>query len=349
MGDAYNLRKNIVFASEELARTSRSVQGRAAASSDIIRSIFGTTYKDSLDPGNSLFGIVGNALSPRLSTNLSQTGLYSQGLDNGYHPARFENYGSSPMLSSLQAFYYKEPVEALSSDKTFGLVSFSPHQHCIYLGADWRNFADISFIMESILSGIGGLISDEAALPVELISFDASVSNGAVLLSWLTSSEVRSSEYTIEKLVGGEFVPIYSTAALGSLQLTNSYSALDAAVSLGNTYTYRLRTLDLEGGISYSSERSVSLAAGSGFAVLESVLPNPVSSDVTLNFSLSVGSLVRLSVYDLSGREVLVLASEQIGSGKHSRTFSLNRLSSGSYSIVMKVEGKECLKSIVKI
>lgn len=344
MHNGRNLRKSIVMASEELARNTTQSVVSTPLRPDLIKTIFGTTIKDggyyASNPANIL-RLNGNALAPNLSLFLTQTTLYTEyELDNGYLPSLFASYGSNPSLSSRQALYYADPAGTASIDKTFGLVSFSPEQHCIYLGADWRNFSDVSLLLESILSSMGGLLSDDASLPVELISFDASALNGSVLLSWSTSSESSSREYVVEKLAGAAFAPIYRTLANNSHQLMNNYSAVDAAVSAGNTYTYRLRTLLSDGSISYSAERSVHLL-GSGLALSLGVpAPSPASSILTLNYSLSLPSSVRLSIYDMSGAEVLVLRSGGVlAAGSYSESYSVGDLAAGSYSLVLEAGG----------
>lgn len=358
MRDARILRKNIIMASEELSanvKHSSSGSGLVSAARDIITSTFGTVYKSSSQAGAAPVRLVGNTLLPDMATNLRHTSLYSGGTvpyDNGYSPAVFEDYGISTTLSSLQALYYASwPFASgtVSREKTFGLVSFSPQQRSIYLGADWRNFEDPSLILEAILSNIGGLTElEDPALPIELVSFEAAVLNDAVVLNWETSSESRSVNFAVEKLIGGEFLSIYDIAASGSLQLSNQYYTTDAAVLPGNTYTYRLRTLLSDGSYSYSSVRSVSLASGSDYVRLSDPVPNPVESELSVSFYLSGASFARLSLYDLSGREVLVLSSGDLSAGEHSGSYSVSGLSAGGYSLVLDCgNGRKVEKRVV--
>ena len=74
---------------------------------------------------------------------------------------------------------------------------------------------------------------------------------------------------------------------------------------------------------------------GTGTLPEESVLmqnyPNPFNPSTNISYLLKSTGKVRLSVYDILGREVAVLANEIQTAGAHEVTFSANGLSSGVY------------------
>jgi hypothetical protein len=59
--------------------------------------------------------------------------------------------------------------------------------------------------------------------------------------------------------------------------------------------------------------------------------PNPFNPKTTIEFSLPNGGFTRLTVYDLLGRKVLTLMSEDLNQGRHSITFDASDLASGLY------------------
>jgi len=59
--------------------------------------------------------------------------------------------------------------------------------------------------------------------------------------------------------------------------------------------------------------------------------PNPFNPDTKISFELPEASHVRVTVYDILGRPVAVLADEQYLPGLHSVRFDAGRLSSGTY------------------
>ncbi len=65
--------------------------------------------------------------------------------------------------------------------------------------------------------------------------------------------------------------------------------------------------------------------------VLNQNYPNPFNPDTRITFELPVASHVRVTVYDILGRPVAVLADEQHMPGVHAVRFDAGRLSSGTY------------------
>jgi hypothetical protein len=59
--------------------------------------------------------------------------------------------------------------------------------------------------------------------------------------------------------------------------------------------------------------------------------PNPFNPSTTISFSLSSKSFVSLKVFDLTGREVAILANEQLPSGTYRLQWNADGRSSGAY------------------
>ncbi|MDP8207620.1 MAG: T9SS type A sorting domain-containing protein [Candidatus Electryonea clarkiae] len=74
--------------------------------------------------------------------------------------------------------------------------------------------------------------------------------------------------------------------------------------------------------------------------ILEEVYPNPFNATTTIAFGLPAPSELKLSVYNITGKEVAVLANERYTVGYHQFTFNADELSSGIYFIHASVPGK---------
>jgi hypothetical protein len=59
--------------------------------------------------------------------------------------------------------------------------------------------------------------------------------------------------------------------------------------------------------------------------------PNPFNPSTTIKFELPKSSVVRLSVFDMLGREVSVLVNERRNAGVHEVKFDGSNLASGVY------------------
>jgi len=74
--------------------------------------------------------------------------------------------------------------------------------------------------------------------------------------------------------------------------------------------------------------------------ILEEVYPNPFNSTTTISVELPAPSDLNLSVFNITGQEIAVLANEQYSVGFHQFTFTTDELSSGIYFIHASVPGK---------
>lgn len=59
--------------------------------------------------------------------------------------------------------------------------------------------------------------------------------------------------------------------------------------------------------------------------------PNPFNPATTISFSIPKAGLVKLTVFDITGKEIVVLINENISAGIHDVSFSASQLSSGAY------------------
>jgi hypothetical protein len=59
--------------------------------------------------------------------------------------------------------------------------------------------------------------------------------------------------------------------------------------------------------------------------------PNPMNPSTTISFSLPSQSFVSLKIYDVLGREVATIVSEELPAGTYSRQWNAGKMSSGVY------------------
>ncbi|MBO2010800.1 T9SS type A sorting domain-containing protein [Hymenobacter negativus] len=120
-------------------------------------------------------------------------------------------------------------------------------------------------------------MSDVATpLPVELTAFTARREGVNARLDWNTASEKSNDYFDVERSRDGlEFEPAGRVAGQGSSTVAHDYSFLDPKVAQYGVPTlyYRLRQVDKEGTVSYSTVRTVAVESAS--ALLVSAWPNP--------------------------------------------------------------------------
>ena len=136
-------------------------------------------------------------------------------------------------------------------------------------------------------------------LPVELISFDATIQEEEIVLSWTTASELNNDYFEIQRSENGkDFHMIGSMDGSGTTQQMTHYSFTDGSPVRGANY-YRLKQYDLDGAFEYS-------APVVGFFDAEhkdlTVHPNPAIDQLHLSLSHKfINTKVHLKLYDSHG------------------------------------------------
>lgn len=167
-------------------------------------------------------------------------------------------------------------------------------------------------------------------VPVELVSFGASVIDGKVHLNWRTTTELNNSGFEVERRTGaGEWTKIGFVTGSGTTVAQKDYSFIDQSAASGK-YSYRLRQVDYDGTASYSGVVEVDLSSPISFT-LDQNYPNPFNPVTTIKYQVAEPSLVTLKVYDVIGNEVVVLVNKEQETGSYSINFNASKYASGMY------------------
>ena len=75
--------------------------------------------------------------------------------------------------------------------------------------------------------------------------------------------------------------------------------------------------------------------------------PNPFNPTTNIDFSVTNRGAVKLSVYDLMGRQVATVVNEVKNAGKYSANFDASKLSSGVYFYKLEADGKVMTKKMM--
>ena len=115
----------------------------------------------------------------------------------------------------------------------------------------------------------------------------------------------------------------------------------DLGIVHENTMEY-VQTLLPEGSIS----GAVSKEAERNEFTLKQNYPNPFNPSTMISFALQTPSNVKLSIFDMAGKELAVLVNSNLKAGDHTFDWNASGLSSGTYFYRLSVNGEQIVKQM---
>ena len=168
-----------------------------------------------------------------------------------------------------------------------------------------------------------------APLPFKILDFHVKPKANQSNIQWLVNDETTVNSYVIERSVDGiNFQPILN-AASRYLNSRSSYQRYDENPAKGWNY-YRLKVIDNEGKIQYSSIQKVWF----GSAMQITISPNPASS--VLNVYLpEPGKVLGLSIFNATGQRM-----REIRTVRNNESIDVSAYPTGQYILrVISADG----------
>ncbi len=174
-----------------------------------------------------------------------------------------------------------------------------------------------------------------AIIPVELVSFNATVNLDNITLNWQTATELNNYGFEVQKSKDmHDWVKIGFVKGAGSSTTPNNYSFVDYNFNSGDNY-YRLIQTDLDGKKTIINPIKVSVGNVLNYNLSQNY-PNPFNPSTVINYTIADKNLVTLKVYDILGKEVTTLVNEVKEAGNYSVIFNAENLSAGIYFYELK-------------
>jgi len=218
--------------------------------------------------------------------------------------------------------------------------TFQNHDGGYTLNASGGNVTTGSLDINTITGNyaIGNLIGGGNPLPVNLTSFSAISSNGAIKLYWKTSVETNNHgfnvERSIDKFTWGNLIFIEGQ---GNSSSSKSYSYVDNTINKIGKYYYRLKQVDNNGAFKYSNTVECDFALPTVYSLNQNY-PNPFNPNTMISYSLPKASNVKITVYNAIGETVTVLENGFKSAGNFTVTFNASEMPSGIYFYRIEAE-----------
>jgi hypothetical protein len=172
--------------------------------------------------------------------------------------------------------------------------------------------------------------NNNPTVPVELLSFIASISDNNIVLDWQTATELNNYGFEIQRQDEDDnWETLAFVNGNGNSTTPKSYSYTDNYPTGETKIRYRLKQIDFNGQYKYSGEVEVSYVPKE-FALYQNY-PNPFNPTTKIKYTLPVESNVTIEVFDILGNRVKTLIQEKQEAGTNEVEFNAGNLVSGVY------------------
>ncbi len=184
------------------------------------------------------------------------------------------------------------------------------------------------------------IFKDVEILPVELVSFEASLSGNTTILNWETASELNNYKFEIERSLNHlDFKTVGTVKGHGTSNIPVSYQHNDKLEDSG-TYYYRLKQIDYNGTFAYSDIVAVYFQQD----IQLMVYPNPAQDFIVVQSS-EVKSGYLIQVYN-TAVHLLLEQRLELSSGQH--RVDISNLPKGTYFISIYGQERMMTQQFVK-
>lgn len=184
---------------------------------------------------------------------------------------------------------------------------------------------------------------DKSTLPVAWESFSIQETNSSVLIQWATSRELNVRSFIVEKSRDGinwlELATLLPRQSTGTLKL---YSYNDNEPYPATSF-YRIKQVDIDNKITYSSIKVLSKNSLTGIKVF----PNPFVQQISFDIPrVSESTTVNIKLTNANGAVLRTMTNKiAMGAGSGLTLYGLQNLSRGLYYLsVENEEGKVLVK-----
>lgn len=178
-------------------------------------------------------------------------------------------------------------------------------------------------------------------LPVVLSFFNSNVNENKVFLKWQTVEEINNSGFEIQRKKITDNNDCWSRVGFvqghGTINIPQTYCFNETIHSVGG-YNYRLKQIDYNSNFEFYNLNSDVIIGRPVSSFLHQNYPNPSNPLTKIDYQMNKPGNIKISVYDIAGKEITVLVKEFKDAGYYSVTFDGSYHSTGVYFYKIKTD-----------
>ena len=267
----------------------------------------------------------------------------------------FALWGPYPSLSAAQASCtsYPMPTDCSYSDSNVeqaNATSAVSGQVYVLLVTNYAGIVQ-TIDLKSSGTSVGSTNCNivPSPLPIELVSFEATLTEGKqVLLNWITSTEKNNDYFEIQRSDDAyNWTVIGIQKGLGNSVILKNYQFTDKEPYSSISY-YRLKQIDFDKTFTYSKVVSVDMASLP--ESISNLHPNPTKDIVNFNWKASKKGNIIIELLDYKG-ETVYSDLKQVEEGINSLMLDVGEYKNGIYllKITSQSNGKNSVYKILKL
>ena len=176
---------------------------------------------------------------------------------------------------------------------------------------------------------VGTIDPGGAPLAIKIYYFNASKGNNANTLNWNALCSSSQATFEIQRSADGRDFNTINSITASQARCASPFS-FDDASPLPGTNFYRIKMIDIDGKIDYTS--IVKVGAQVKDMQLVGIVPNPVSTTAQLNVTTAQKDKIDLSIISLEGK-VVSKSTVSVQSGSSLISLDIANLATGAYFV----------------
>ncbi len=183
-------------------------------------------------------------------------------------------------------------------------------------------------------------------LPVTIIKFAGTLQNSGVLLNWTIIATKEIDHFEIERSLDNiNYAKVDIITDAVKLNEPQTFVTADDITGITNEIIYyRLKIIGKNGGGTvYSNVQAIRQKQN---AIPITIMPNPASSNVTINLYTDKNMDVKIILLDKLGRKALSL-NQNLIKGYNNIALAVDNYSEGVYALIIETPGERMVKQLI--